>query len=55
MKGTTERLLQIAATCAILYFGWNFLSASVVYLINLQMQVGQLTKQVQACQAAVSK
>lgn len=50
MKPFTERLIQIAAVIAILFYGWNFAVSTVLTIIERNNQIQQLQMQMKSCE-----
>ncbi|MFQ5641320.1 MAG: hypothetical protein ACE5IR_25355 [bacterium] len=46
MSKTTERLIQVAAVMAICWFGWLFVSNTVLHILRLQNKVAQCEQMV---------
>lgn len=47
----TERLLQVAALAAILWFGWQLTATTVVMILQLQQRAAAAESRLAACEA----
>ena len=50
MKPLTERLLQVAALVALVYFGYSFSERSVILILQTQNRAAQAEQRATACE-----